>query len=126
MLVPSGAPAIFQVQVGASSREPPRSRDRAAGPSALQRLDRVLSQSTRVLYPDRSCLFEEQEACRVAMVHKYHLSLGVGEISGGLCALSRDMGGSCGTLIWAPQPGLLSGRGTVGFGGMPGACCRYT
>lgn len=41
---------------------PPRSRDRAAGPSALQRLDRVLSQSTRVLYPDRSCLHEEQEA----------------------------------------------------------------
>lgn len=41
---------------------PPRSRDRAAGPSALQRLDRVFSQSARVLYLNRSCLHEVQEA----------------------------------------------------------------
>lgn len=56
------------------------------------------------------------------MVHKYHLSLGVGENSGGVCVHCLENG----WVVWCTHLGtsvrFVIRQGDSGFRGMPGAC----
>lgn len=73
MLTHSGAPASLPgLGRGQFQGAPPRSRDRAVGPSARQHLDRVFSQSIR-----QAMLHGEEETWGVPTAHTDHLSLGV-------------------------------------------------